>query len=103
MLFVGAGDKSRGPERADVGMERLDGNPEPEETSATTRGSDAGAGQTASHLLARSADVHVDFHAHLHFDDLRSFPGHSGLPSDLAQPLRRLNRKTAMRLAQEAV
>ena len=32
-------------------------------------------------LLARRADVHVDFHADLHFDDLRSFPSHSALPS----------------------
>jgi hypothetical protein len=26
--------------------------------------------------LARCAGVHVDFHAHRHFDDLRGFPGH---------------------------
>ena len=29
-------------------------------------------------LLARCAGVHVDFHAHRHFDDLRSLPSHSG-------------------------
>jgi hypothetical protein len=34
-------------------------------------------------LFARCAGVHVDFHAHRHFDDLRSFPGHSGLPTSL--------------------
>jgi hypothetical protein len=47
----------------------------------------AGAGQIASLLLARCADVHVDFHAHLHFDDLRSFPGHLGLPSHFGATL----------------
>ena len=31
-------------------------------------------------LFARCAGVHVDFHAHRHFDNLRSFPGHSSLP-----------------------
>ena len=36
-------------------------------------------------LLARCAGVHVDFHAHRHFDNLRSFPGHLGLPSSLAR------------------
>ena len=42
-------------------------------------------------LFARGAGVHVDFHAHRHFDNLRSFPGHSssrlhqGLPSSLAR------------------
>src|SRR4029077_20118592 len=42
------------------------------------------AGQIASVvLLARCASIHVDFHAHRHFDNLRSFPGHSGLPTDL--------------------
>ena len=45
----------------------------------------AGAGQNASLLFARRADVHVDFHAHLHFDDLRSFPGHWSLPRSSAQ------------------
>src|SRR6185312_5595524 len=60
----------------------------------------AGAGQIASLLLARRADVHVDFHAHLHFDDLRSFPGHSLLPRDLAQYQRRLERKSAARPTQ---
>ena len=29
-------------------------------------------------LLARCAGVHVDFHAHRHFDDFRSLPSHSG-------------------------
>jgi hypothetical protein len=32
-------------------------------------------------LFARCAGVHVDFHAHRHFDNLRSFPSHSSLPS----------------------
>ena len=31
-------------------------------------------------LFARCAGVHVDFHAHRHFNNLRSFPGHSNLP-----------------------
>jgi hypothetical protein len=31
-------------------------------------------------LFARSAGVHVDFHAHRHFDNLRSFPTHFGSP-----------------------
>jgi hypothetical protein len=31
-------------------------------------------------LFARCAGVHVDFHAHRHLDNLRSFPSHSGLP-----------------------
>src|ERR1700757_963302 len=30
--------------------------------------------------LARSAGVHVDFHADRHFHNLRSFPSHSGSP-----------------------
>jgi hypothetical protein len=30
-------------------------------------------------LFARRAGVHVDFHAHRHFDDLWSLPGHSNL------------------------
>jgi len=49
----------------------------------------ARAGQTVSRYLqvaclrslARCAGVHVDFHAHRHFDDLRCFPGHFLLPS----------------------
>jgi hypothetical protein len=37
----------------------------------------AGAGQIVRcSLFARCAGVHVDFHAHRHFDNLRSFPGH---------------------------
>src|SRR6185312_3478253 len=60
----------------------------------------AGAGQNASLLFARRADVHVDFHAHLHFDDLRSFPGHSVLPSVWRNSPRRLKRKTETRLMQ---
>ena len=31
-------------------------------------------------LFARRAGIHVDFHAHRHFDNLRRFPGHSSLP-----------------------
>jgi len=39
----------------------------------------AGAGQTVStRLLTRRAGVHVDFHAHRHFHNLRSFPTHQG-------------------------
>src|ERR1700686_5277853 len=43
-------------------------------------------------LFARRAGVHVDFHAYRHFDNLRSFPGHTFLPGlrrDVA-PTRRL-------------
>src|ERR1700733_5036142 len=32
-------------------------------------------------LFARRAGVHVDFHAHRHFNNLWSFPGHFILPS----------------------
>jgi glucose/arabinose dehydrogenase len=35
-------------------------------------------------LLADGAGVHVDLEADRHFDDLRSFPGHSILPHDLS-------------------
>ena len=38
----------------------------------------------SSVLLARSAGVHVDFHADRHFHDLRSFPSHSGSPKVLS-------------------
>jgi hypothetical protein len=31
-------------------------------------------------LLAGGAGIHVDFHAHRHFDDLWCFPGHFGSP-----------------------
>ncbi|GKQ52765.1 hypothetical protein BRSPCE3_36200 [Bradyrhizobium sp. Ce-3] len=41
---------------------------------------EAAAGRQMA-LLARCAGVHVDFHAHRHFDDLRCFPGHFVLPS----------------------
>lgn len=41
---------------------------------------EAAAGRQVA-LLARCAGVHVDFHAHRHFDDLRCFPGHFLLPS----------------------
>jgi hypothetical protein len=40
-------------------------------------------------LFARCAGVHVDFHAHRDFDNLRSFPGHSFLPSILGAMWRR--------------
>jgi hypothetical protein len=40
-------------------------------------------------LFARCAGVHVDFHAHRYFDNLRSFPGHSFLPSILGAMWRR--------------
>ena len=50
-------------------------------------------GQIASFpLLARGASIHVDFHAHRHFDNLRRFPGHSGLPSHLVQVIWREDR-----------
>jgi len=44
-------------------------------------------------LFANCAGVHVDFHAHRHFDNLRSFPGHSGLPSIMARCLRGVKLK----------
>jgi hypothetical protein len=31
-------------------------------------------------LFTRCASVHVDFHAHRHFENLRCFPGHLSLP-----------------------
>src|SRR5439155_4550771 len=41
----------------------------------------AEAGQTVStRLLTRRAGVHVDFHAHRHFHNLRSFPTHQACP-----------------------
>jgi hypothetical protein len=38
-------------------------------------------------LLARSAGVHVDFHADRHFHDLRSFPSHSGSPKGIERDI----------------
>jgi hypothetical protein len=35
-------------------------------------------------LLARGAGVHVDFHAHRHFDNLWGLPGHSSPPKHFA-------------------
>lgn len=58
----------------------------------------------SSVLLARSADVHVDFHADRHFHDLRSFPSHSGSPQVLSEVLsatsRRAKPRAALRTAQ---
>src|SRR5439155_2713204 len=51
-------------------------------------------------LLARCAGVHVDFHAHRHFDNLRSFPGHSGLPSIMARCSRWNERKATLDVTQ---
>lgn len=45
-------------------------------------------------LFARCAGVHINFHAHGHFDDLWCSPGHSGLPT-LSAPSRILKRKAA--------
>jgi hypothetical protein len=42
------------------------------------------AGRFDAVLFARCAGVHVDFHAHRHFDDLRGLPAHSILPRSLA-------------------
>ena len=72
-------------------------------TSAAAPAATAGAGQNALQLLARRAGVHVDFHAHRHFDDLRSFPSHLGLPSSMVQHSHRAERKTAARLTQGLV
>jgi hypothetical protein len=38
-------------------------------------------------LLARSAGVHVDFHAHLHLNDFRSLPSHWGPPTSVGAVL----------------
>jgi len=37
------------------------------------------AGSSRSGLFARCAGIHVDFHAHRHFDNLWSLPVHSNL------------------------
>ena len=74
-------------------------------TSATARSSksppEPGRSFRCS-LFARGAGVHVDFHAHRHLDDLRSFPGHSGLPSyfSLARRRAKVEPKTTPDLAQ---
>jgi hypothetical protein len=60
----------------------------------------AGAGQNASQLLARRAGVHVDLHAHRHFNDLWSFPSHLGLPRDGANTRTDHECKTVARLTQ---
>jgi hypothetical protein len=39
-------------------------------------------------LFTRRAGVHVDFHAHRHFHNLRSFPTHEGLPSTVWHDVR---------------
>lgn len=54
----------------------------------------------SSGLLARSAGVHVDFHADRHFHDLRSFPGHSGSPQVLSATSRRAKPRAASSTAQ---
>jgi hypothetical protein len=51
------------------------------------RPADAGAGQIVVCLLARSAGVHVDFHAHLHLNDFRSLPRHWGPPTSVGAVL----------------
>ena len=54
-------------------------NLKPDACRGSKQQSAARAGQNASMLLlARRAGVHVDFHAHRHFDDFRSLPSHSG-------------------------
>jgi hypothetical protein len=40
-------------------------------------------------LFARCAGVHVDFHAHRQFDNFRSLPAHSILPTSLTRIPRR--------------
>ena len=57
------------------------GREKSEATPATARSDRLPEPGRTLRLLARRADVHVDFHADLHFDDLRSFPSHSALPS----------------------
>ncbi len=41
-------------------------------------------------LFARCAGIHVDFHAHRHFDNFRSLPGHSILPRVFARVFARV-------------
>jgi hypothetical protein len=48
---------------------------------------EAAAGSSV--LLARSAGVHVDFHADRHFHDLRSFPSHSGVSQGIERDIAR--------------
>jgi hypothetical protein len=61
------------------------------------------AGQIVS-LFARRAGVHVDFHAHRHFDNLRGLPGHAFLPNRWPSHRRKtsanLKRRAAARLTQ---
>src|SRR5246500_5643344 len=62
------------------------------------------ADRFATRLLTRSAGVHVDFHAHLHFDNLRSLPSHPGSSQvRSARCLRLLKGKTAPTLTQVSV
>jgi hypothetical protein len=46
--------------------------------------------QKFADLFTRRASVHVDFHAHWHFNDLWSFPGHFAL---LANSILRLGSR----------
>ncbi len=59
---------------------------------------EAAAGSSV--LLARSAGVHVDFHADRHFHDLRSFPSHSGSPKVLSATSRGAKPRAASGTAQ---
>ena len=64
-------------------------NSETEQLPGPQQQAVAGAGQTVStRLFTRRAGVHVDFHAHRHFHDLRSFPTHEGLPSSVWHDVR---------------
>jgi hypothetical protein len=59
-----------------IQLEGANSLPGPQQQAVT------GAGQTVSTrlLFTRRAGVHVDFHAHRHFHDLRSLPTHQGPP-----------------------
>src|SRR5260221_13478304 len=68
-------------------------------TASTAYAIEAAAGRRVV-LLARSAGVHVDFHADRHFHDLRSFPSHSGSPNGLSATSRRAKPRAASSTAQ---
>ena len=57
----------------------------------------------SSVLLARSAGVHVDFHADRHFHDLRSFPSHSGSPKVLSATSRGAKPRAASDAVQASI
>ena len=69
-------------------------------TATASRAFAIEAAAGSSVLLARSAGVHVDFHADRHFHDLRSFPSHSGSPKVLSATSRGAKPRAASCTAQ---